>query len=115
MLNINGEDWRIIITSSNHPALMRPTGEYTLGCCDTNTNTIYITEGLTDKYFQKVLCHELVHASMASYNVILNEFQEEVLADLMSTYGQEIIHITNSLFSRLSQCKKNKGKSCILT
>ena len=112
MLNINGDDWKILITSSNHPMLQRPTGSYTLGCCDNTTKTIYIAEGLTDEYFQKVLCHELVHASMYSYNVILNDYQEEVLADLISTYGQEIIYITNSLFARLSKCKKNKGKPC---
>lgn len=34
---------------------------------------------------------------MFSYNIELNIAQEEVLADLIATYGQEIIAITNSI------------------
>jgi hypothetical protein len=35
---------------------------------------------------------------MFSYNVELTIEQEEVLADLIATYGQEIIRITNTIF-----------------
>jgi len=76
-----------MLASSNHPSLQRPNGSFTLGCCDDNLKTIYIADGLTDFYFKKVLCHELVHACMYSYNVELNDYQEEVLADLIATYG----------------------------
>lgn len=76
-----------MLASSNHPSLRRPNGSFTLGCCDDNLKTIYIADGLTDFYFKKVLCHELVHACMYSYNVELNDYQEEVLADLIATYG----------------------------
>lgn len=113
MFNINGEDWRIFIVSSNHPAIQRPNGTSTLGCCDDNMKSIYIVEGLTDFYFKKVLCHELVHACMYSYDIDLNEYQEEVLADLIATYGQEIMLITNTMFKRLSDCRNtNKGFPC---
>ena len=70
-----------------------------------NLKTIYIADGLTDFYFKKVLCHELVHACMYSYNVELNDYQEEVLADLVATYGHEIICITNKIFKRLTERK----------
>ncbi len=113
MLNINGEDWKVLIVSSNHPALQRPNGSFTLGCCDDSVKSIYIVEGLTDFYFKKVLCHELVHACMYSYNIDLNDYQEEVLADLIATYGQEIISIMNQIFDRLRNCRyKNKGEIC---
>ena len=113
MININGIDWRIVVTSSNHPILCREDGSFTLGCCDSDAKKIYITEGLTDYYFKKVLCHELVHACMFSYDVDLDDHQEEVLADLIATYGQEITLITNSMFKRLSDCRnKNKGFLC---
>lgn len=93
--------------------LMRPDGSFTLGCCETSIKTIYIVEGLTDFYFKKVLTHELVHASMYSYNVKLNYEQEELLADLIATYGQEIISIMNQIFDRLRNCRyKNKGEIC---
>lgn len=113
MININGNDWRILIVSSNHPDLLRPDGSPTLGCCDNDKKTIFIVEGLTDYYFKKVLSHELVHACMYSYNVFLNDYQEEVFADLVSTYGQEIIGLTNSMFKRISDCRnENKGSLC---
>ena len=54
---------------------------------------------------KKVLCHELTHAAMFSYNVELSLQQEELLADLIATYGQEIVFKTNKLFNRL---KRNK-------
>ena len=101
MININGETWRILLVSPNHPALWREDGSYTIGCCDDLVKTIYICEGLNDYYLKKVLYHELVHACMYSYNIDLNDYQEEILADLIATYGQEIIHMTNSIFKRL--------------
>lgn len=113
MIRINGEDWRILIVSSNHPSVQRPDGSFTLGCCADDEKTIYIVENLTDHYFKKVLSHELVHACMYSYNVYLDNYQEELLADLISTYGQEIVSITNSMFNRITQCRnENKGNLC---
>ena len=58
---------------------------------------------LDDFYLRKVLCHEITHAAMFSYDVELNLEQEELLADLIATYGQEIIHITNLLFKRIKE------------
>ena len=87
MVKINGETWRIFLVSPNHPTLRRPNGSYTIGCCDDITKGIYINENINDAYLKKVLCHELVHACMYSYNVELSYEQEELLADLFSTYG----------------------------
>lgn len=101
MININGEDWKILLVSPNHPSLLTPFNTYTLGCCDDNLKTIFITDDIEGFYLRKVLCHELVHACMYSYNITLNNQQEEILADLIATYGQEIVHITNSIFKRL--------------
>lgn len=106
MININGETWRILLVSPNHPALWKEDGSYTIGCCDDLVKTIYIREGLNDYYLKKVLCHELVHAYMYSYNVYLNDYQKEIIADLIATYGQEIMDITNMIFIRLKETNK---------
>lgn len=45
---------------------------------------------------------------MFSYNVDLTLDQEELLADLIATYGQEIIEITNKMFQKI---KQRKGKT----
>lgn len=108
MLNINGEDWRILLVSSYHPKLQRSNGDYSVGACDDTTKTIYINENLENSFLKKVLCHELTHAAMFSYNIEINIDQEELLAEIIATYGQEIIHITNLLFKRLKD-QKNKG------
>lgn len=101
MLPINGEEWRIVFTSPNHPMLQRTDGSYTIGATSDWTKTIYIREGLPATLMKKVLCHELTHAAMFSYNIDLSIEQEELLADLIATYGQEIISMTNKIFCRL--------------
>ena len=105
MFKINNEDWRILAVSPNHPSLIRSDGSITIGACDNNTKCIYIVDSLNKEYFKKVLCHELTHACMFSYDIDLCCEQEELLADLMATYGQEIIYMTNQIFNRLRQQK----------
>lgn len=101
MFNFNGEDWEILFVSPNHPELYRSNGSRTLGSCDDNNKTIYIANNLSSSLTKKVLCHEITHAAMFSYNTNLSLEQEELLADLIATYGQEIISTTNKLFHRI--------------
>ena len=100
MFTINGEYWKIHLVSPNHPALYRLDGSLTIGACDDDT-TIYVNDMLNDVLMRKVICHEITHAAMFSYNVKLTLDQEELLADLIATYGDEIISITNRVFSKI--------------
>lgn len=52
---------------------------------------------MSEKQTYKVLCHEITHAVMFSYHVKLNQQQEELFADLVATYGLEIIDLTNNI------------------
>ena len=103
MFNINGETWRILLVSPDYPALQRSDGSYALGMCYDENKTIYMNIELQDAplLFKKVLCHEITHAAMFSYDVNLDYSQEELLADLIATYGEEIIEVTNQIFYRL--------------
>lgn len=103
MFTINGETWTVVLVSPNHPVLQRSDGTYTLGMCYDNNKTIYMNIELQDAplLFKKVLCHEITHAAMFSYNVDLDYSQEELVADLISTYGDEIIEVTNRIFYHL--------------
>lgn len=103
MFNINGEDWEVLLVEWDHPSLIRYDGSRTIGMCDDNVKTIYISNALDEQKLKKVLVHELTHAAMFSYNVTLTIEQEEIVADLIATYGQEIIDMTNKIFYRLSQ------------
>ena len=87
MININGMEWRILLVSPFHFGLRRSDGTYSLGCCDNELKTIYINNEVNNFYFKKILCHELTHAAFFSYEVELSWEQEELIADLISTYG----------------------------
>lgn len=101
MFNINGIDWEIRKVSPNHPKIQMPNGQFTLGSCDESTCIIYISDAIPWYKFKKVLCHEITHAAMFSYNIYMTVDQEELVADLIATYGEEIIDVTNRIFSKI--------------
>ena len=103
MFTINGEHWRVVLCSVHHPMLIRSDGSLSVGACDDASKTIYLNGNLHGDLLKKVLCHELTHAAMFSYNVELTIEQEELLAELIATYGEEIIDITNVLFYKLKE------------
>ena len=109
MININGENWRVYLVSPNHPQLQRNDGSWTIGVCDDYLKSIYINEDLDSFMIKKVLSHESTHAAMFSYNIELTFEQEELLADLVATYGQEIVCKTNLFFKRI---KENEEAFC---
>jgi hypothetical protein len=50
---------------------------------------------------RKVLCHEITHAAMYSYNIEIPDPEEEMLAELVSSYGHEIVSLTNKISNKL--------------
>ncbi len=103
MFNINNEEWCVKFVPEYHPMLYRSDGSLSIGTCDDNDKTIYINNTLHGFFLKKVLCHEITHAAMFSYDVDLTEEQEELLADLIATYGEEIIMIANKVFKKLKE------------
>ena len=102
MFLINNIYWKLTIVPPDFPLLRRMSGEYTVGACDNLTRTIYLSETLSGNFLKKVLCHEITHAAMFSYNVSLTIEQEEIIADIISTYGDQIVYVTNKVFNKLS-------------
>lgn len=103
MITINGEKWRVKLCSPFNPVLRQKDGSYTIGVCDDTIKTIYISYDINKPLMRKVICHELTHAVLFSYNVRLDPRQEELFADLLATYGQEIIYNTNQTFNRIKE------------
>lgn len=101
MFTINGEKWLVKFEQPSAEIFITKDGFRTIGVCDDATKTIHLANSLRGKFLKKVLCHELVHAAMFSYNIKLEYEQEELLANLIATYGEEIIQITNDVFKRL--------------
>ena len=102
MFLINNIYWKLAFVSPDFPLLRRMSGEYSIGACDNLTRTIYINETLSGDLLKKVLCHEITHAAMFSYNISLTIGQEEIISDIISTYGEQIVYITNKVFNKLS-------------
>lgn len=98
MFAINNIYWNIAIVPFNSPALMMPDGSLAYGMCDNYTNTIYLSDELYGEFFKKVLCHEITHAAMFSYDVSLDYDEEELVADIIAAFGGEIVDITNRVF-----------------
>ena len=100
MIKINGELWRVRIVPPQHPALYR-NGNPALGCCDDIVKTIFISNILTQREMKKVLCHEMVHAAMYSYDVPITDYVEEIVADLIASYGNEIMSLTHMTYDKM--------------
>lgn len=103
MFIINGEVWRVRLVPAGHPALRRPDGSVTVGCCDDSRKTIFIDENIRGRFFIEVLGHEVTHAAMFSYNVVLDYEEEELIANIVSKYGKEIINITDRMFKKIKR------------
>jgi hypothetical protein len=78
MFTINHEVWIVNFMQPYDEIFRMDNGEFTIGVCDDNTKTIYISNLLRGEKLKQVLCHEIVHAAMFSYNVELEYEQEEL-------------------------------------
>ena len=103
MFYINNELWYIKFVQPYSEYLKRMDGSYTVGVCDEPSHTIYINSTLSGRFLKKVICHEITHAAMFTYRVSLTYEQEELLADIFATYGEEIINVTNKVFKKLKE------------
>lgn len=101
MFMINGEQWWVLLVAPEDPALLMPNGKFAEGMCHDSTKTIYISNILYGEEFEKVLCHEIVHAAMFAYDIMLNIEEEELIAEIIATFGEEIIDLTDEMFDRI--------------
>ena len=101
MFLINNVYWKVAFVDPNFPLLQRMDGSYTIGACDNLTRTIYINELLSGDLLKKVLCHQITHAAMFSYNVDLSVEQEELVNEQPNVELEQIIYITNKIFIKL--------------
>ena len=96
---INGVRWGVRLVSPSHPMLLTPWKTHALGVCDKVTQTIYIDKTLSARKIKEILCHEIVHAFMFSYAIDLTYDEEEMVAELMATYGNDIVKQTNAIYN----------------
>lgn len=96
---INNVRWSVRLVSPAHPLLLTPWRTHAYGVCDKVTQTICVDKTLSPQKLKEVLCHEIVHAFMFSYDIDLSYQEEELVAELVSKYGEDIIHEANAIYN----------------
>lgn len=93
--------WDIRYVSPHDKRLMRSDGSYSVGVTDSVEQTIYISDMLSGKFLEKVMCHEIVHAYIFSYGIYIPLEEEERIADFVASYGKDIMDITDSVIAEI--------------
>ena len=102
---VNGVKWKIAYVRSDHPIFKREDGSYTIGVCSNNEKCVFLNENLRGGMLKKVIIHEVSHAFMFEYHIDLTIEQEEVICDLIATYGEDIISVSSDIFGRLQKIR----------
>ena len=100
---INNRMWHIEFVNAASKKLHRSDSSLTVGVTDGNDNCVYLSEFLSGAFLKKVLCHELCHCFMMSYNISIPIEQEEFLADWISVYGEDLIYLLDDLMRAISR------------
>ena len=96
-LNVNGVEWKFLFVNPEDYNLINNQGKYTLGMTDNNIHCVFISNNIYGKLLYNVLCHELCHVYIFSYNIYMDVEDEEHLAQFIADYGKWIISDTNEL------------------
>ena len=107
-MRVNGVEWSVRLVAPLHPMLLTPWQTHALGVCDKVTQTIYIDKTLQPAQVKQVLCHEIVHAVMFSYGILLSYDEEEMVAEIITEFGNEIIRLTNFIYNAPSLAFSSK-------
>lgn len=103
MFQINDIIWYIEFVDPYSYILQRNDGTYSVGCCSNFNKTIYLNQNLNGDFLKKVLTHEISHAALFSYNITLPLSIEEKIADLIATYGYEIIYLSDKIYREIEK------------
>lgn len=104
---LNGLLWQIEFVEPFNPMLYDRTGTQRVATTDPTTKKIHMLKTLNGDFLRRVLCHELGHAAMISYN-LLDEIHrmvyprywvemEEWICNFIADYGLEIFNIAYSV------------------
>lgn len=104
---ISGDLWHVRFTNPNNPILVDRRNVLTIGVTDPETMTIYLSNKLRRWLLNRVLIHELGHATLYStglleelHRMVYPEYwieAEEGLCNFLADYGHQIFGIAYSV------------------
>ena len=97
---INNHLWCVVDVPANHPKL-RDGFRYVLGCCYTHDKEIYVNRELPQWKYERVVAHEITHAFIYEYGIVLPKEQEEMIANLFAEHGREMIAIVDNILQQI--------------
>lgn len=98
---VNGNVWKIVYCNPSSKNLMRSDKTYTLGVCDNGKKCIFLSDRLSGKMLDKVICHELTHVYSFENECSFDIQTEEIIADFLSLFGRDIIYLADEIMSNL--------------
>lgn len=104
---ISGDLWHVRFTNPNNPILVDRRNVLTIGVTDPETMTIYLSNKLRGQLLNRVLIHELGHATLYStglleelHRMVYPEYwieAEEGVCNFLADYGHQIWGIAYSV------------------
>lgn len=98
---VNNTRWDIKYVPPNSEHLKNSLGICTLGVCDNSQKTIFLSNRLSGKMLDKVICHELTHVYSFENDYVMDIQTEEIVADFMSLFGRDIIYLADEIMGNL--------------
>lgn len=99
MIWICDKPWQVIYVPKHDRQLMRSDGTFTIGVCDNNAKTIFISNNLSRKMHDKCLLHELCHAFIFETGICFDVDTEELVCDFIASNGRNIIETADMILS----------------
>ena len=112
---MNGYIWSVHFISPVDDRLIDRSGKMRVATTDPNTQSIYVSRGLSGDFLATVLTHELGHVAMFSYGLVDQLHRmvqpeywvdiEEWICNFVADYGYEISDIVSDILQYASPYK----------
>lgn len=107
-VKINEYNYKVRVVGWNNSHLLMRDGEYHFGVTDYKEKVIWLANNLPEEAFINTLLHEVTHAYIDSYGMLQVKWDDEIVADFLSTH---VISMGRTLESIANQMEKEERRN----